>query len=218
MGWMRTIGLALLGTMASLTSLAGLASPASAQSTPSPAVKKLIEARLAEFDALTKEVDAAGTDEAKLAELALAQNRLDDAAQYTEELLKTRDGQVVGRYFRGRVALAHNQMDKAIPAFQAVIKEAPNYERAHYYLGVAYQRRQNMQLAKTAFTMAMAGAIPLLPLTIVGTHEAWPAGKLWVLGGDVKAVIHPPIETAGMEKADTTKLAARTRDIIASAL
>jgi 1-acyl-sn-glycerol-3-phosphate acyltransferase len=66
--------------------------------------------------------------------------------------------------------------------------------------------------------MAMAGAIPLLPLTIVGTYEAWPAGKLWVFGGDVKAVIHPPIETAGLEKAETTKLAARTREIIASAL
>lgn len=71
---------------------------------------------------------------------------------------------------------------------------------------------------KGAFTMAMAGAIPLLPVTIVGTYQAWPAGKLWVYGGDVKAVIHPPIETAGLEKAETTKLAARTRDIIASAL
>lgn len=71
---------------------------------------------------------------------------------------------------------------------------------------------------KGAFTMAMAGEIPLLPVTIVGTYEAWPAGKPWVFGGDVKAVIHPPIETAGLEKAETTRLAARARDIIASAL
>src|SRR5207244_963954 len=33
--------------------------------------------------------------------------------------------------------------------------EAPKYERAQYYLGVAYQRRQNPQLAKTAFTTAI---------------------------------------------------------------
>jgi tetratricopeptide (TPR) repeat protein len=53
------------------------------------------------------------------------------------------------------VALARNQLDEAIPAFQEVIKEVPTYERAQYYLGVAYQRRQNTQLAKTAFTAAM---------------------------------------------------------------
>ncbi|MGH8925931.1 MAG: lysophospholipid acyltransferase family protein [Acidimicrobiia bacterium] len=71
---------------------------------------------------------------------------------------------------------------------------------------------------KGAFTMAVAGSIPLLPVTIVGTYEAWPAGKPWVFGGDVKAVIHPPIETAGLEKAQTTRLASEARDIIASAL
>jgi 1-acyl-sn-glycerol-3-phosphate acyltransferase len=64
----------------------------------------------------------------------------------------------------------------------------------------------------------MAGSIPLLPVTIVGTYEAWPAGKPWVFGGNVKAVIHPPIETAGLEKADTARLAAQAREIIASAL
>jgi hypothetical protein len=71
MGWTRTIGLALLSTMmSSVMGVGGLVAPASAQNTPDPAVKTLIETRLAEFDALTKQVDAAGTDKAKLAELA----------------------------------------------------------------------------------------------------------------------------------------------------
>jgi 1-acyl-sn-glycerol-3-phosphate acyltransferase len=66
--------------------------------------------------------------------------------------------------------------------------------------------------------MAMAGAIPLLPVTIIGTYQTWPAGQLWIYGGDVKAVIHPPIETAGMEKGETTRLANQARETIASAL
>lgn len=71
---------------------------------------------------------------------------------------------------------------------------------------------------KGAFTMAMAGSIPLLPVTIVGTYEAWPAGKPWVFGGEVKAVIHPVIETAGLERGETTRLASEAREVIASAL
>jgi tetratricopeptide (TPR) repeat protein len=68
---------------------------------------------------------------------------------------------------RGHVALARNQLDEAIPAFQEVIKEVPKYERAQYYLGVAYQRRQNTQLAKTAFT----AAIDITP-TFAGSYLA----------------------------------------------
>jgi 1-acyl-sn-glycerol-3-phosphate acyltransferase len=71
---------------------------------------------------------------------------------------------------------------------------------------------------KGAFTMALAGAIPLLPVTIVGTYQAWPAGKLWVYGGEVKAVIHPPIETEGLGKGEATRLANQARETIASAL
>ncbi len=54
---------------------------------------------------------------------------------------------------------------------------------------------------KGAFTMAVAGGIPVLPLTIAGTYRAWPPGRLLVTGGrTIKAVIDPPIETAGLRK------------------
>ena len=60
---------------------------------------------------------------------------------------------------------------------------------------------------KGAFTMAVAGGIPILPVTIAGTYRAWPPGQLLVPGGrTITAVIDPPIETAGMKREDVTRL------------
>lgn len=68
---------------------------------------------------------------------------------------------------------------------------------------------------KGAFTMAVAGGIPVLPLTIAGTYRAWPPGRLLVNGGrKVMAVIDPPIETAGMSRHDVPGLAETARTII----
>jgi 1-acyl-sn-glycerol-3-phosphate acyltransferase len=71
---------------------------------------------------------------------------------------------------------------------------------------------------KGAFTMAIAGGIPVLPVTVSGTYQAWPPGKLWVFGGQLRADIHPPIETKDMGRDDTTRLAEQARSAIASAL
>jgi 1-acyl-sn-glycerol-3-phosphate acyltransferase len=67
---------------------------------------------------------------------------------------------------------------------------------------------------KGAFTMAIAGGIPVLPVTISGTYRAWPPGRLWVFGGRLKAVIDPPIETTGMGRGDTVRLAEQARAMI----
>jgi 1-acyl-sn-glycerol-3-phosphate acyltransferase len=68
---------------------------------------------------------------------------------------------------------------------------------------------------KGAFTMAVAGGIPVLPMTIVGTYRAWPPGQLLVSGGrKITAVIEPPIETAGMSRHDVPGLAEAARTII----
>jgi 1-acyl-sn-glycerol-3-phosphate acyltransferase len=71
---------------------------------------------------------------------------------------------------------------------------------------------------KGAFTMAIAGGIPVLPVTIIGTYEAWPPGKPWVYGGKLTAVVDAPIETTGLGRDDTTRLATQARDVIAARL
>ncbi|MGQ0847662.1 MAG: lysophospholipid acyltransferase family protein [Actinomycetota bacterium] len=67
---------------------------------------------------------------------------------------------------------------------------------------------------KGAFTMAIAGGIPVLPVTISGTYRAWPPGRFWVYGGKIKAVIDPPIETGGLTREDTSWLADEARTMI----
>ena len=67
---------------------------------------------------------------------------------------------------------------------------------------------------KGAFTMAIAGQLPVLPLSIHGTYEAWPPGGGLAHGGDVRAVIDAPIETAGMTHSDTGDLRDRVYKLI----
>ncbi|MGH8927769.1 MAG: lysophospholipid acyltransferase family protein [Acidimicrobiia bacterium] len=68
---------------------------------------------------------------------------------------------------------------------------------------------------KGAFTMAITGGIPILPVTIAGTYKAWRPGGFWVTGGrKLTAVIDPPIETSTLGKDDITRLAEQTREMI----
>lgn len=67
---------------------------------------------------------------------------------------------------------------------------------------------------KGAFTMAIAGELPILPVTLHGTREAFPPGQVWVRGGPVEVVIDPPIPTLGMTMADTGTLRDQTYQVI----
>lgn len=69
---------------------------------------------------------------------------------------------------------------------------------------------------KGAFTMAIASQLPVLPMSIHGTYEAWKPGSPWVAGGPIRVIIDPPIETTGLEHADTSDLRDRVQSVIAS--
>lgn len=71
---------------------------------------------------------------------------------------------------------------------------------------------------KGAFTMAISAQLPVLPLTINGSYEAFPPGQIWVHGGTIDVVIDPPIETEGMTHADTGELRDRVYDVISKRL
>jgi len=68
---------------------------------------------------------------------------------------------------------------------------------------------------KGAFTMAISGRLPILPLSIHGTYEAAVPGKPWFHGGAVTAIVEPPIPTEGMTASDAVPLRDRVREIIA---
>lgn len=69
---------------------------------------------------------------------------------------------------------------------------------------------------KGAFTMAIASRLPVLPVTIHGTYEAWKPGTLWVRGGPVTIIIDEAIPTDDMTQSDSGPLTRKVYEIIAN--
>ena len=68
---------------------------------------------------------------------------------------------------------------------------------------------------KGAFTMAITSGLPVLPLSIHGSYEAWPPGTPLVRGGVIKVILDKPVETEGMTTSDTGDLRNQVREVIA---
>ena len=68
---------------------------------------------------------------------------------------------------------------------------------------------------KGAFTMAISSGLPVLPLSIHGSYEAWPPGTPLVRGGVITVVLDKPVETDGMTTSDTGDLRDQVREVIA---
>jgi 1-acyl-sn-glycerol-3-phosphate acyltransferase len=47
---------------------------------------------------------------------------------------------------------------------------------------------------KGPFHVAMEAGVPVVPVTITGSHEAWPKGKMSLRKGEVVVTFHPPID------------------------
>jgi 1-acyl-sn-glycerol-3-phosphate acyltransferase len=68
---------------------------------------------------------------------------------------------------------------------------------------------------KGAFTMAISSGLPILPLSIHGSYEAWPPSTPLVRGGLIKVILDKPVETEGMTASDTGELRDQVREVIA---
>jgi 1-acyl-sn-glycerol-3-phosphate acyltransferase len=71
---------------------------------------------------------------------------------------------------------------------------------------------------KGAFRTAIEQQIPLLPVTLVGTRDILRNGTVSLFPGSARLVVHPCIETEGMDASDTDELLARSRKVIQSAM
>lgn len=70
---------------------------------------------------------------------------------------------------------------------------------------------------KGPFHMAIAAGKPVVPITVAGTHELLPKGRVFSRPGTVKVVFHPPIDPAAYGD-DRDRLMSDVRQQIASAL
>jgi 1-acyl-sn-glycerol-3-phosphate acyltransferase len=87
-----------------------------------------------------------------------------------------------------------------------------------YPEGTRSRTGELLAFKKGAFTMAIAAQIPVLPMTIEGSFEAWPAGRWFVRGGPITVYIEKPIPSTGMVKGDVTRLSDESRAVIAARL
>lgn len=71
---------------------------------------------------------------------------------------------------------------------------------------------------KGAFRTAIEQQLPILPVTVVGTCDILPNKTVKLFPGPARLVIHPGIETGGMDISQLDDLIDASRQVIASAL
>lgn len=64
---------------------------------------------------------------------------------------------------------------------------------------------------KGPFYLAMESGVPVVPITVVGTHEIWPKGEFAVHPGTATVIFHEPIDPAAYADQDALIDAVRER-------
>jgi 1-acyl-sn-glycerol-3-phosphate acyltransferase len=62
---------------------------------------------------------------------------------------------------------------------------------------------------KGPFLLAMEAGVPVVPITVVGSHEAWPKGKMSLHPGEVVVHFHPPIDPRRFARKEELLVAVR---------
>jgi 1-acyl-sn-glycerol-3-phosphate acyltransferase len=62
---------------------------------------------------------------------------------------------------------------------------------------------------KGPFHLAMEAGVPVVPITIVGTHEAWPKGTAKLRAGEITVYFHAPIDPRRFESREELMVAVR---------
>jgi 1-acyl-sn-glycerol-3-phosphate acyltransferase len=68
------------------------------------------------------------------------------------------------------------------------------------------------------FLLAIEHRLPIIPMTILGSGDVMPKGRLMVTPADVRVIIHDRIPTDSLGREDARPLAARVEAIIRSAM
>ena len=68
------------------------------------------------------------------------------------------------------------------------------------------------------FTMAIEAQKPIVPITVHGTRELMPKGKVTIRPGTITLRFHPPVSTEGLTSADRNDLMERVRAVMEQAI
>jgi len=88
-------------------------------------------------------------------QLLILKNRLDEARNLNDAVLKVRPGDVDALIERGQIQLAEGHAGDAVGTLQTAIKNDPNSGLAYYHLGIAFDRVKNPEQAEKAWQDAV---------------------------------------------------------------
>lgn len=106
----------------------------------------------------------------------------------------------------------------------AVLREGERMLRAGYSLTIFPEGTRSRggpmgEFKAGAFRIATMAGVPVVPVTIDGSYKLMEGNRHWFIhSADVRLTIHPPIETAGMPRAEIRALPETVRQIIAKPL
>ncbi len=102
-----------------------------------------------------------------------------------------------GRAMRAGNFVAVNRSDRKA-AIQSVRASATVLQSGLGMLvfpeGTRSRNGKLLPFKKGPFHVAMQAGVPVVPITIAGSHEAWPKGKMRLRKGEVVVTFHPPID------------------------
>lgn len=102
----------------------------------------------------------------------------------------------------------------AVEAAKAVVEQGINM--TIYVEGKRSFDGKMLPFKKGPFYLAMECGVPIVPMTITGTHEAMPKGRFAIKAGVVKVIFHSPIEPKTFGSRE--ELMERVRVVIESGL
>jgi 1-acyl-sn-glycerol-3-phosphate acyltransferase len=103
---------------------------------------------------------------------------------------------------------------EAVAAAKSVIEQGINM--TIYIEGKRSFDGKLLPFKKGPFYLALECGVPIIPITIVGTHYAMPKGRFSIKPGLVKVIFHPPIEPRDFRSRD--QLMENVRAVIESAM
>ncbi|MFA4926168.1 MAG: lysophospholipid acyltransferase family protein, partial [Candidatus Aminicenantales bacterium] len=105
---------------------------------------------------------------------------------------------------RKRISSGKRSIDEAVQAMK---------EKGYSFLifpeGTRSRDGKLHDLKRGGFFLAVAAQVPIIPITIKGTFELMPRGRIFPRRGKIKVIFHPPVDTAGKTLADIPALASQ---------
>ncbi len=68
------------------------------------------------------------------------------------------------------------------------------------------------------FLLAVEAGLPIVPVAVIGSRHVMRKGRLMTCPGEVELVVHDPISTSELSRADVTGLVEKSKAVIASSL